>query len=92
MSQQVAQEPGLQASILTRLGGDQGLRSLRSQVSLREAARERSSLSEHPPEVPRLGVESELQLQLPGVHHSCSNTRSEPHLRPTPQLMTTPDP
>ena len=26
------------------------------------------------------------------VHHSHSNTRSEPHLRPTPQLTATPDP
>ena len=27
-----------------------------------------------------------------GLHHSHSNTRSEPHLQPTPQLMATPDP
>jgi len=27
-----------------------------------------------------------------GLHHSHSNTRSEPHLRPTPQLMATLDP
>ena len=27
-----------------------------------------------------------------GLHHSHSNTRSEPRLRPTPQLMATPDP
>ena len=27
-----------------------------------------------------------------GPHHSHSNTRSEPSLRPTPQLMATPDP
>ena len=26
------------------------------------------------------------------VHHSHSNLRSQPHLPPTPQLMTTPDP
>ena len=26
------------------------------------------------------------------LHHSHSNTESEPHLRPTPQLMATPDP
>ena len=27
-----------------------------------------------------------------GLHHSHCNTRSEPHLRPTPQLTATPDP
>ena len=27
-----------------------------------------------------------------GLHHSHSNDRSEPRLRPTPQLMATPDP
>ena len=27
-----------------------------------------------------------------GLHHSHSNIRSEPHLRPTPQLAATPDP
>ena len=27
-----------------------------------------------------------------GPHHSHGNTGSEPHLRPTPQLMATPDP
>ena len=37
-------------------------------------------------EVPRLGVELELQLL------AYSNAGSEPHLRPTPQLMTTLDP
>ena len=26
-----------------------------------------------------------------GLHHSHSNTRYEPRLRPTPQLMATPD-
>ena len=26
------------------------------------------------------------------LYHSLSNTRSEPHLRPTPQLTETPDP
>ena len=26
------------------------------------------------------------------LHHSHSNTRSEPHLQPTPQLKATPDP
>ena len=33
-------------------------------------------------EVPRPGVKSQLQL-----HHSHSNTGSEPRLRPTPQLV-----
>ena len=27
----------------------------------------------------------------PGLHHSHSNAESEPRLRPTPQLMATPD-
>ena len=27
-----------------------------------------------------------------GLHHSCSNAGSEPHLRPTPQLTAMPDP
>ena len=36
-------------------------------------------------EVPRLGVEPELQLT--GLHHSHSNVGSKPPLRPTPQLM-----
>ena len=27
-----------------------------------------------------------------GLHHSHIKARSEPHLRPTPQLMATPDP
>ena len=27
-----------------------------------------------------------------GLHHRHSNARSEPHLRPTPQLTATPDP
>ena len=27
-----------------------------------------------------------------GLHHSHSNTRSEPHLQPTPLLKATPDP
>ena len=35
-------------------------------------------------EVPRLGVKSELQLN---IRHSHSNTGSEPHLWPAPQLM-----
>ena len=38
-------------------------------------------------EVPRLGVESELQ-----PHHSHSNVGSKPRLRPTPQLRAMPDP
>ena len=55
-------------------------------------------------DVSRLGVESELQL-LPyttatvrpdlsrvfDLHHSHSNARSKPHLRPMPQLTATPD-
>ena len=39
-------------------------------------------------EAPRLGVESGAVAT--GLHHSHSNTRSEPHLQPTPQLMATP--
>ena len=38
-------------------------------------------------EVPRLGVESEMQL-----YHSHSNARSEPHLQPMLQLVAMPDP
>ena len=41
-------------------------------------------------EVPRLGVE--LELQPAGLRHSHSNTRSELHLGPTPQFTATPDP
>ena len=41
-------------------------------------------------EVPRLEVESELQL--PGYNHSHSNTESEQCLRPTPQLTAILDP
>ena len=46
-------------------------------------------------EVPRLGVELELQ-QLAyttpaGLRHSHSNTKSELHLQPIQQLMATPD-
>ena len=41
-------------------------------------------------EVPRLGVTSEATAA--SLHHSHSNARSEPRLRPTPQLMATPDP
>ena len=40
-------------------------------------------------EVPRLEVESAVAASL---CHSHSNTRSEPHLRPTPRLTATPDP
>ena len=39
-------------------------------------------------EIPRLGVESELQ---PQPHHRNSNARSELRLWPTPQLTATPD-
>ena len=41
-------------------------------------------------EVPRLGVKSELLAT--SLRHSHSHAGSEPHLQPTPQLMTTPDP
>ena len=43
-------------------------------------------LGPHPQhmEVPRLGVESELQLLV--YTHSHSNAVAEPHLQPTPQL------
>ena len=40
-------------------------------------------------EILRLGVESEPQPL--GLHHSHSNTGSELHLQPMPQLVTTPD-
>ena len=40
-------------------------------------------------EVPRLGVESELQLP---AYTSHSHAGSKPHLQPTPQLMATLDP
>jgi len=40
-------------------------------------------------EVPRLGVELKLQLQ---AYTSHTNSGSEPHLRPTPQLTAMPDP
>ena len=48
-------------------------------------------LGPHPQhmEFPRLGVESDLQLPAYATSHS--NWGSEPHLRPTPQLMATPD-
>ena len=41
-------------------------------------------------EVPRLGVES--RTAAASLRHSHSNARSEPCLRPTPQLMATLDP
>ena len=41
-------------------------------------------------EVPRLGIK--LELQPPGLCHNHSNTGSEPHLGPTPQLTGMPDP
>ena len=40
-------------------------------------------------EVPRLGVESELQ---PSLYHSYSCIASELHLQPTPQLTAMSDP
>ena len=36
-------------------------------------------------EVPRLG--GQIGATAAGLHHSHSNSRSEPHLRPTPQYM-----
>ena len=33
-----------------------------------------------------------IEAAAAGLHHSYSNTRSEPHLQPTPQLMATLDP
>ena len=33
-----------------------------------------------------------IEATAAGLHHSHSNTRSEPHLPPTPQLMATLDP
>ena len=41
-------------------------------------------------QVPRLGVE--IGATAAGLYHSRSNVGSEPSLRPTPQLMTKPDP
>ena len=40
-------------------------------------------------EVPRLGIESELQVL---AYTTVTATQDEPHLQPTPQLMATPDP
>ena len=34
----------------------------------------------------------QIEAAAAGLHHSCSNTGSEPYLQPTPQLMATPDP
>ena len=42
-------------------------------------------------EVPRLGVESEMQL-LATATASHSNAGSKPHLQPIPQLVAMPDP
>ena len=33
-----------------------------------------------------------IEATAAGLHHSHSNTRSELHLQPTPQLTATPDP
>ena len=41
-------------------------------------------------EVPRLGVEAELQL--PAYTTATATTGSQPHLQPTTQLTATPDP
>ena len=41
-------------------------------------------------EVPRLGVQSELQLQVDPT--ATAHARSEPRLQATPQLTATPDP
>ena len=34
----------------------------------------------------------QIRVAASGLYHSHSNTGSEPHLQPTPQLMATPDP
>ena len=34
----------------------------------------------------------QIRAAASGLHHSHSNARSEPHLKPTPQLVATPDP
>ena len=34
----------------------------------------------------------QIRAVAAGLHHSHSNARSKPHLRPTPQLTATPDP
>jgi len=39
-------------------------------------------------QVPRLGVESELQL----LAYTTATAGSKPHLQPTPQITATPDP
>ena len=42
---------------------------------------------------PHLGqMEGPIRAVATGLCHSHSNTRSEPHLQPTPQLMATQDP
>ena len=33
-----------------------------------------------------------IRATVAGLHHSYSHARSEPHLRPTPPIMATPDP
>ena len=33
-----------------------------------------------------------IRAEATALHHNPSNARSEPHLQPTPQLMTMPDP
>ena len=40
--------------------------------------------------VPRLG--GQIEAAAASLHQSHSNTRSKPHLQPTPRLMATPDP
>ena len=42
-------------------------------------------------EVPRLGRDR-IGAVATSLRHSYSNARPKPHLRPTPQLMATPDP
>ena len=34
----------------------------------------------------------QIRAIVTGLHHSHRNVGSEPHLRPTPQLMANPDP
>ena len=52
------------------------------------------SLGPHPwhREVPRPGVQSELQLLATAASHSHSNAGSEPHLQSVPQLTARPGP
>ena len=37
-------------------------------------------------------VRGQIEDEAAGLRHATSNVGSEPHLPPTPQLMTTPDP